>query len=138
MSVLIDTCVFVAYSNSRDVNHIKAKVMIKDCMEGRFGKPYLSDCIFDETLTTALVRTKNHKKCIELGDFILGSAIDLISIDEQCFQQAWEIFKKNKLSVTDCSSLALMRLYGINKILTFDNDLEKAAGAKGMGKTPKA
>lgn len=138
MSVLIDTCVFVAYSNSRDVNHIKAKEMIQDCMMGRFGRPYLSDYIFDETLTTALVRTRNHKKCIELGDFILGSAMDLISVDEQCFLLAWEIIRKNKLSFTDCSSLALMRLYGIDKILTFDCDLEKAACARGNTKTPKA
>ena len=138
MSVLIDTCIFVALSNSRDVNHNRAKELIMECMERRFGRPYLSDYIFDETLTTAFVRTKNHKKSVELGEYILGSEIDLISIDEQCFQQAWETYKKNKLSFTDCSSLALMKLYGIDTILTFDRELEKAAGIKKNVKTPKA
>ena len=138
MSVLIDTCVFVALSNSRDVNHNRAKDLIGECMTGKFGRPFLSDYIFDETLTTAFVRTKNHKKSVELGEYILDSEIDLINIDEQCFQQAWEIYKKNKLSFTDCSSLALMKLYGINNILTFDRELEKAAGIKKNVKTPKA
>ena len=129
MSVLIDTCVFVALSNSRDVNHNRAKEWIMEITKGRFGRPFLSDHIFDETLTTAFVRTKNHKKSVELGEFILGSEIDLVSIDEQCFQQAWEIYRKNKLSFTDCSSLALMKLYGISNILTFDKELEKKASA---------
>lgn len=138
MSVLIDTCIFVALSNSRDVNHNRAKELVMECMEHRYGRPFLSDYIFDEILTTAFVRTKNHKKSVELGEYILGSEIELISIDEQCFQQAWEIYQKNKLSFTDCSSLALMKLYGINNLLTFDGDLEKAAGIKKNVKTPKA
>ena len=129
MSVLIDTGVFVALSNSRDVNHNRAKEMIEECVGGKFGRPYLSDYIFDETLTTAFVRTKNHKKSVELGEFIFGSEIDLIRIDEQTFQKAWEIFKESKLSFTDCSSLALMRSYGINKLMTFDNELKKTAMA---------
>ena len=130
MSVLIDTGIFVALSNSRDVNHNRAKKLIEECADGKYGKPYLSDYIFDETLTTAFVRTKNHKKSIELGEFIFGSEIDLISIDEQTFQKAWEIFKEKKLSFTDCSSLALMRLYGINKLMTFDSKLKKTASAE--------
>jgi predicted nucleic acid-binding protein len=128
MSVLIDTGIFVALSNKRDVHHDSAKELMKECTEGKFGKPFLSDYIFDETLTTAFVRTKNHKKSVELGEFILGSEIDSIRIDEQCFQQAWAIYKKNKLSFTDCSTLALMKLYGINNLITFDSELKKIAG----------
>ena len=128
MSVLIDTCIFVALSNRRDMYHDRARKLIEECMEGKFGRPYLSDYIFDETLTTTFVRTRNHKKSVELGEFVLGSEIHLVRIDEQSFQKAWEIYKKNKLSFTDCTSLALLKSYGINRIMTFDKELKKAAG----------
>lgn len=128
MSVLIDTCVFVALYNIRDINHSSAKEMIEDCLDGKYGRSFLSDYIFDETLTTAFVRTKNQKKSVKLGEYILGSPINLISIDEECFQLAWEMFKNNSLSFTDCSSLALMKLYGIDRIMTFDKALKNAVG----------
>lgn len=128
MSVLIDTCIFVALSNSRDVNHERASQLMEDCVAGKFGKPYLSDYIFDETVTTALVRSRNHRKSVMLGDFILDSELDMIGVDEICFQKAWAIYKKTKLSFTDCSSLSLMDLYGIKNIMTFDKELKKASG----------
>ena len=130
MSVLIDTCIFVALSNNRDVNHDRAKKLMEECSEGNFGKPYLSDYIFDETITTAFVRSKNHKKSVMLGDLILESEIEMIRIDEQSFQKAWEIFKKKRLSFTDCTSLSLLELHGIKNIMTFDKELKKAAGGK--------
>jgi len=132
MSVLIDTCIFVALSNNRDVNHGKARKLIEECMKGKYGKPYISDYIFDETLTTTLVRTKNHKKSVELGEYLLGSEIDIIRIDEESFQKAWEMYKKNTLSFTDCTSLAILKTYGINKLITFDSQLKKAAGKKAV------
>ena len=129
---MIDTCIFVALSNSRDVNHDKARKLISECVYGRYGKPYLSDYIFDETLTTAFIRTKNHKKSVELGKFILGSQIDLIRIDEETFQKAWDVYMENKLSFTDCTSLALLRLSGLDRLLTFDNELKKASEGKAL------
>jgi len=125
MAILIDTNIFVALSNNRDVNHQRAETLIERSSGGEFGKAYTSDYIFDETVTTAFVRTKNRKKSIELGESILDSEVDMLPVDRQAFEIAWELFKKYGFSFTDCSSLAIMKLYGIKKLMTFDREFKR-------------
>ena len=44
----------------------------------------------------------------------------LLSVDETCFFASWNLFKEIEMSFTDCTNLSLMKLYGIDKIMTFD------------------
>lgn len=55
-------------------------------------------------------------------------SIEMMMVNETCFQRTWEIFKeqnKTKMSFTDCSTLALMETYRIKNIATFDEEFEK-------------
>ena len=89
-----------------------------------------SDYIFDEAVTTALVRTGKHKIAVELGNQILGikvKFVNLIQVDLTSFSNAWKLFSKysdKKLSFTDCVSIAVIENFGLNKIISFDKDFD--------------
>ena len=76
--------------------------------------------MFEEAVTVTPVRTKNLGLALRLGEVLLNSEIEILRVDEDAFTLAWEIFREAKLSFTDCTSLALMRLYGIPTTITFD------------------
>ena len=118
--IFIDTNVFVAYYNKRDLHHEKSLELIEMAVEGYYGKIFTSDYVFDESVTVTLVRTKDIERAVALGAYILNSEIELLSVDEDCFFESWNLFKDVKMSFTDCTNLSLMKLYGINKIMTFD------------------
>lgn len=118
--IFIDTSVFVAYYNRRDIHHERSFELIKRAIEGYYGKIFTSDYVFDESVTVTLVRTKDIEKAIALGECILNSERELLSVDETCFFESWNLFKVVEMSFTDCTNLSLMKLYGIDKIMTFD------------------
>lgn len=118
--IFIDTNVFVAYYNKRDIHHERSLELIKRAIEGYYGKIFTSDYVFDESVTVTLVRTKDIEKAVALGEYILNSEIELLSVDETRFFESWNLFKEIEMSFTDCTNLSLMKLYGIDKIMTFD------------------
>ena len=130
MTVLIDSGIFIAFHNIKDENHDRAKKLIREIAEGRHGTAYTTDYIFDEAVTTALMRTGKHDIAIELGKHILGvnvKFVSMIQIDLTSFSQAWKLFNKyidKKLSFTDCVSIAVIKNYGLNKIVSFDRDFD--------------
>ena len=130
MSVLIDTGIFIAFHNIRDENHDRATELIREIIEGKHGIAYTTDYIFDEALTTALMRTGKHELAVELGETILGvkvKFVNMIQIDHTIFSSGWKLFKKysdKKLSFTDCISIAMVKDFGLNKIVSFDTDFD--------------
>ena len=130
MTVLIDSGIFIAFHNTQDENHDRAKELIREIAEGRHGAAYTTDYIFDEAVTTALMRTGKHDIAIELGKHILGANVKFVSmvqVDLTSFSQAWKLFNKyidKKLSFTDCVSIAVIKNYGLNKIVSFDRDFD--------------
>jgi len=72
MSVFIDTGVFIAFHNMRDRNHSRAVELVKRAARGEFGILYTSDYVFDEAVTTALIRTRNPSIALSIGEMILG------------------------------------------------------------------
>jgi len=60
MAIFIDTNIFVAFYNEADENHSKAKKIITDIAEGKYGKALTSDYVFDEAVTVILARTKDQ------------------------------------------------------------------------------
>jgi len=130
MSVFIDTGVFVAYINKRDSNHDRAVHLLEDIMRGKYGKAYTSDYIFDEAVTFSLLKTKDVRKALDVGRLILGDEelprfTDILFVDRNIFNKAWEIFLKHgRLSFTDCTSVALMDEYEIKYIASFDSGFD--------------
>jgi len=128
MSAFIDTGVFVAARNKRDINHEKAVNLLREALKGKYGRIYTSDYIFDEAVTVALVRTRKSDIAIDMGNFILSSKkLRILHVDKLVFMDAWRIFKKyvnKKLSFTDAVSIALMRRYNIDYIMSFDKHFD--------------
>ncbi|RLE86496.1 MAG: VapC toxin family PIN domain ribonuclease [Thermoprotei archaeon] len=128
MSAFIDTGVFVAARNKRDINHEKAVNLLREALKGKYGRIYTSDYIFDEAVTVALVRTRKPDIAIDIGNFILSSKkLRILHVDKLVFMDAWRIFKKyvnKKLSFTDAVSIALMRRYNIDYIMSFDKHFD--------------
>lgn len=131
MSIFIDTGVFVAFHNTNDVNHSKALDLIKKIATGRLGSAYTSDYIFDEAVTTALIRTKKPETALTLGKMIQGELtapfIVILRVNTTAFEKAWKLFSRyaeRGLSFTDCTSIALMNIKNIETIASFDTDFD--------------
>ena len=128
MSVFLDTGFFVAFHNSRDVNHGRALKLMERLLRGEFGSGFTSDYVFDEAITVALIRTGRHDLAVDLGNLILGldrpRFVTVLPVGEEIFEDSWSIFvnySEHGLSFTDCSSIALVRKLGIEGIISFVN-----------------
>jgi len=137
MSIFIDSGIFIAFSNKRDVNHEKARVLIKRVAKKEFGSPITSDYVFDEVITTTFIRTKRIELAIKIGNLILGKDpkipkfIKLINVSENIFLKAWDIFKKyepKNLSFTDATIISMMENYKIVKLCSFDENFDGIVG----------
>jgi hypothetical protein len=117
----------VAYYNERDVHHKKALELVKKSVDGYFGELFTSDYVFDEAVTVTLVKT-SVEKALELGEHILNSEITMLKVGEDAFSMAWKEFKKADMSFTDCTIVSLMRLNGIDRLMTFDEGFKKVQG----------
>jgi len=128
MGIFIDTNIFIALRNEDDLNHKRAKEIMKKILSGDFGIAYTSDYVFDEAVTVALIRTKNYFFAEDIGNYILSSRIiKMIYVDADIFITAWNLFKRlsnKKMSFTDCTNLAIVQRYSIEYIASFDSHFD--------------
>ena len=129
MAIFIDSSVFCAYANIRDVHHKKAQKIIEEIASGKHENEITTDYIFDETVTV-IRRKASSRTAVEIGKFLMDSEIFIAKIDSLVFQKAWELFQSSDLSFTDCSNLAFMELFDISKIATFDKGFKNIKGVQ--------
>ncbi len=130
MSVFIDAGVFIAFVNKRDEHHTSATRLVEEIIKNKYGAAFTSDMIFDESMTFILYKTGDIGKAASVRDLILGNKekdiprfITIIFMDGDVLEKTWNPFVKyadKKLSFTDCSTLELMRLRGIEYLASFD------------------
>ncbi len=128
MSIFIDSCVFFGVNSKNDAHHAEAVRLLKFALSGRGGTVYTSDYVFDETVTLARVRTKSAEIPLTIGKAIIESPrVILLRVDEEVFNKSWDIFNEycsRGLSFTDCTSIALVKTYDIDTILSFDSHFD--------------
>ncbi|MGD0729475.1 MAG: PIN domain-containing protein [Candidatus Micrarchaeaceae archaeon] len=125
--IFLDSSFIIAYANEQDSLHDKALSIATDLDNGKYGTPVITDYVFDEVITTILVRTKNLKKVMEIGEKLLDTTL-MLRIDVNLFDETWRNFKDQKeakLSFTDCSIIVACKANGIATLATFDSDLKK-------------
>ncbi len=125
----------VSYEVVSDVNHEKAVKLLREVAQGKFGKVFTSDYIFDEIVTVTFVKTKDLGKAILAGLYIREST-EVLKINQAVFEDAWNLFKKQKetrLSFTDCTTISIMKDNDIKNIATFDKDFRKVKEINAMG-----
>lgn len=125
ISVLLDTSFLVAFYDLDDVKHARAVELLAELEAGSYGGLFISDYIFDETITLLKKYVGIHKTN-EIGNYLLNS-VEMANVDKEVFKHTWELSKKfEKLSFTDCSSICLIKYYNITYIATFDSDFSSS------------
>ena len=132
MSVFVDTGVYYALQNQRANRHAVAVNALEAVSDGRFGTVYTSDYIFDEAVTLVRSRTGCYEEAQTVADRILGRngfprVPDLLHVDQTVFDHAVEVFDRyddHPLSFTDATTVALVEGWGIDAVLSFDDDFE--------------
>jgi hypothetical protein len=113
--VIIDTSFLLALRNNNDDYHNVAKNVMRNMLQNKFGTIIISDYVFDETLTLAMVRTNQINVIIDIEDYIFKSKLIRFQfIDEKQFNNARKIFSKyfdHRLSFTDCTVLSLFQTF---------------------------
>jgi len=128
--IILDSSFLISYFNERDSNHLRARDLMNEITNFKFGAPHITDYIFDEIVTVIFVRLNNLRKAVEIGNHLI-QALRILEVEKADFDRAWSIFQKQKdtdLSFTDCSTISVMHESEIKNIATFDEDFTKVKG----------
>ena len=130
MKIFIDTSALIAYYNADDKHHEEAVEVMGKIERGNIPltRFYITDYIFDETMTFMECVLRSHRLAMDVGEALLSSPFTtMLRIDEEAFQDAWRRFAEMKgVSFTDCSSFAVMERLGITHAFTFDRHFREA------------
>ena len=119
MAILLDASFLVALENTDDIHHKRARELWESLAN---EQKVISDYVFDEIIGVTLRKVGKDRARI-LGGRIIET-VPLLMIDKELFKEAWELFKKENLSFTDCTLVVLAKL-GKLSIATFDKELRK-------------
>ena len=124
MTTIIDTGIFFAYYSLRDIHHLDSIAILIHTLEGKWGKPYITNHILDETLTILKHRISPQTAKIFLETLIETNTIQTLHIDREVELKAQKIFKQNLkrkgLSYTDATTITTIKEYNIETLLTYD------------------
>jgi predicted nucleic acid-binding protein len=125
--VFVDTSAFIGFFVADDQNHEEARLTFDELQGGRRTLLTSTD-VLDEVVTF-LRRRAGYRPSVEAGEAILDPAsFRLVEVDESLRGAAWGIFKASAwpgLSLTDCSSSAIMKDRRIGVAFTFDDDFRR-------------
>ena len=131
----VDTNIFVAALNEHDSDHKRGKALLESAFQ-KFEWLYTSDYVVDECFSIAWSKTRNLPRSFRLSlikkidDTIQGSEkLRLLKVDEHDFSTAKALLRANRRlipTLTDWTSLVLMKRNSIQRIISFDRDFEDA------------
>lgn len=123
--IFIDTNLFLARDNVRDVHHQKAVLIFQEIDQGVYGEPVTSNYIFSEVIGVTF-RKEGKLSAVDIGEKIIGSVLQ-ITIEQHLLERAWNFFKETSLSLNlvDCTNVIIIKMLGINYIATFDKEFKK-------------
>lgn len=122
--IFLDSSFLVAFAVDGDSNHPNATKAMQKVASSAYGEAVISDYVFDETVTVALVRTRDIRKARLIGESLLDS-FRMLRVDESVFERAWQRFRSQRgarFSFTDSVTIELMQENGIKNLATFDEE----------------
>ncbi|OGH19271.1 MAG: hypothetical protein A3F31_03060 [Candidatus Levybacteria bacterium RIFCSPHIGHO2_12_FULL_38_12] len=128
--VFIDTSAWISYSLSKQPKHLTIKSLVKQ-LSKKGIIIHTSNDVIDETVTRLIYDTdlKITKRFINLiNDGIKNSNIIELWVDEQIQSEAFEIVQKffeHKLSLTDATTIALVKKFDVESVISLDSDFKK-------------
>ncbi|MBI2022386.1 type II toxin-antitoxin system VapC family toxin [Candidatus Daviesbacteria bacterium] len=127
--VFIDTSAWMAYYLSDEPDHIRIKNLIKRFIKERTVIVTSND-IIDETVTNFIYL--NPKVANKFIEFVIKSIetkwLTQLWVDEEIQIEAFEIVQKfsgHKLSMSDATTVVLMKKYNLESIISLDSDFKK-------------
>ena len=126
--ICTDTSFFKAIIDQKDDFHKQATI-IMDHIKESHSDVVTSNFILDESFT--LIRIKcGLKLALKFREYLEESSIVLkivrVTVADEATAWDWFVKDWSKLSFTDCTSFALMKRLGIEKVAAFDEDFQKA------------
>ena len=120
----IDTVTLFASFFVDEKHHTKAKEIVAAIVEEKVRNVVYSDYVLDELLTLARAK-KGAVVSNKILEEIINSEIKMVKIEQRHLSLAMELFKSyEKLSFTDCTTVALMLDLGIKEIYSFDKGFD--------------
>lgn len=124
-SVFVDANVFIALINQEDRLHQRA-LELRDQLRKEKGRLVTSSFVLAEVLTVLSLRV-NKKKAIEFGELVYKKTkfLKIIRPTKGTEELALDYFKRIKsknISFVDCLTLAIVKIFGIKRIFSFDKD----------------
>jgi len=128
--VFIDTSAWIPYCLSAQPRHSTIKNLVKEFIMDRVIVCTSNDVI-DETVTRLIYDTniKIAQKFINLiKDGTKNNSLVQLWIDEEIQNEAFELiqkFSEHKLSLTDATSITLIKKFSIESVISLDADFTK-------------
>ena len=125
MKFFIDSCIFIAAFNQKDIHHQAAKKILVAITTGKIKNIYLSDYVFDEVVTY-LKKKMSSEVAIQASEALLNSHhLNFLYMNEQIFNATFHILKMyDDLSYTDSSIVVMMKNYQIQYVYSFDSGFD--------------
>lgn len=116
----MDTGVFYALYDAKDVNHLDSLAIVFRALRGHWGRVFLTNYIVLET-TLLLASRISANLARKFVDFVAKSGIVEIVVDEPLYLKALERFRRDvRLSLTDAVTLEALGSLEIRWLATFD------------------
>lgn len=123
--IFVDSSFFIALVDRKDQWHPAAKAVLPVLTDETI---IISDLIIDESISI-IGRRSGGKAGEQLYHYFIDNC-DLVFIDEKILKGSMSVFLRydGTLSVSDSASVFIMKKKNIERILSFDSDLDKVAG----------
>jgi predicted nucleic acid-binding protein len=122
--IVLDSSFLIAYRNSRDAHHAKAREVMARIARGEWGDALLPEYVFLETVTVIAARV-DQRTATETGEALLAAKELTFVPCSELFLEAFKRFQaqaKPRLSFTDAAMLVVAQRFGADRIATFDED----------------
>ncbi len=126
-ALFVDAGAYVAFHIANDQHHKVAKACFEELNKTRRLLITSTD-IVDEAVTL-IEKWANADLAVEFGETLARDRRTRIAdIDDAIRKAAWSRFKAfgdKSFSLTDCTTMAVMKLYRVEELFTFDQEFRK-------------
>ena len=131
-TVLVDTAAWIALVNTRDELHSRAEQIMAELRRGNVGLLTTEFVLLE--VANALCTSAWRAKAVKLIDgFRSVSNLRIMPADTMLLAEGWELYRSRpdkEWSLTDCTSIVILRKEQIEQVFTSDRHFEQAGFVK--------
>ena len=130
--IVLDSSFLIGFHNERDAHHARASVLMERFLSGDWGRGLLLEYVFLEVATVLLVR-RDLGVASRVGRLLLeAEELEFVPCSD-LFPETFETFAgqgSTRLSFADAAIAHVARQRADGLVLTFDDELRKAASLR--------